>query len=60
MYAEQSSGSFRRTGAELGMNTDMLKIMKNHDVKILTASDAHCPEDVGSYIYELERLADEV
>jgi histidinol-phosphatase (PHP family) len=59
MYAEQSSGSSRRTGAELGMNTVMLRIMKKNSVKILTASDAHCPEDVGSYIKELERLVGE-
>ena len=56
MYAEQNGGASRRTGAELGMNPDMLAAMKRHGVKILTASDAHRPEDVGMYINELEEL----
>ena len=58
MYAEQSSGIFRRCPdtAELGMNRDMLKCMKKHNVKIITVSDAHCPEDVGSKIPELNKL----
>lgn len=58
MYAEQSSGSYRRcpNTSELGMNMDLLKAMKKHDVKIQTASDAHCPEDVGLYICELENI----
>jgi histidinol-phosphatase (PHP family) len=56
MYAEQSSGVYRRTGTELGMNAELLKTMKKHGVRILTASDAHCAEDVGKNIYELERL----
>lgn len=58
MYAEQSSGISRRcpNTAGLGMNMDMLKRMKKHNVKIITVSDAHCPEDVGSKIPELNRL----
>ncbi|MPN13274.1 hypothetical protein SDC9_160595 [bioreactor metagenome] len=52
MYAEQSSGIKRRVNAEIGMNSDMLNAMKWHGVKIVTASDAHCPEDVGLYLYE--------
>lgn len=58
MYAEQSSGINRRCPdtAELGMNKDMLKCMKKHNIKIITVSDAHCPEDVGSKISELNRL----
>ncbi len=58
MYAEQSGGIFRRNtcGAELGMNKEMLEIFKKEGVKILTASDAHCPEDVGVNIKELETI----
>lgn len=58
MYAEQSSGICRRCPdtAGLGMNKDMLRSMKKHNVKIVTASDAHCPEDVGSQIPELNEL----
>lgn len=58
MYAEQSSGISRRCPdtAGLGMDIDMLKRMKKYHVKIITVSDAHCPEDVGSKILELNRL----
>lgn len=60
MYAEQNSGAHRRcpNTAELGMNIDMIKSMKKYGVKILTASDAHCPEDVGADIYEMQKILD--
>lgn len=56
MYAEQSSVSHRRCPdtSELGMNVGLIKALKQQGVKIQTASDAHCPEDVGLYIRELE------
>ena len=54
MYTEQSSGAHRRTGTEIGMNTDMIKAMKQHGVQIITASDAHCPDDVGLLLIEAE------
>lgn len=56
MYAEQNSGVFRRCPdtASLGMNEEMLEIMKKNNVKIITASDAHCPEDVGDRIWEFD------
>lgn len=47
MYAEQNSGISRRTGAEVGMSAGLLRAMREHGVKVLTASDAHRPEDVG-------------
>ena len=47
MYAEQNSGISRRTDAEAGMSAGLLAAMKRHGVRIMTASDAHCPEDVG-------------
>lgn len=59
MYAEQSSGIARRCYAELGMNKDMLNIMKKHNVEIKTVSDAHCPEDVGLHIRELNKILSE-
>lgn len=57
MYAEQNSGISRRcpNTASLGMDDEMLKIMKNHKVKIVTVSDAHCPEDVGYKISDLNK-----
>ena len=55
MYAEQNSGISRRTSAEPGMAPALYAAMKRHCVPIRTASDAHCPADVGSgirYFYE--------
>jgi histidinol-phosphatase (PHP family) len=61
MYAEESGGLHTRGlyAAELGMNTEMLKIMKQKNVTIYTASDAHSPFDVGLNIEKLQRLIDE-
>lgn len=56
MYAEQSSGIHRRADAEIGMNSDLIMAMKRHNVRIITASDAHCPEDVGLYLKEAEEM----
>ncbi|MBO4685416.1 MAG: histidinol-phosphatase HisJ family protein [Lachnospiraceae bacterium] len=55
MYADQNSGAFRRcpeTG-ELGMNPELLRTLVRHNVRIVTSSDAHRPEDVGYRIKEL-------
>ena len=55
MYADQNSGVARRcpdTGS-FGMEEELLKILKKNNVKIITSSDAHCPEDVGYKIREL-------
>lgn len=62
MYAEQSSGSYRRCPdtSEPGMNAELIKALKNHGVKIQTASDAHHPDDVGMYVRELEERLDGV
>lgn len=56
MYTEQSSGIHRRSIAEIGMNCDLITAMKRHNVRIITASDAHCPEDIGLYLKEAEGL----
>jgi len=55
MYADQNSGAYRRCPetASLGMEEELLRILKKHNVKIITSSDAHCPEDVGYKIKEL-------
>ncbi|MDF2988925.1 MAG: histidinol phosphate phosphatase HisJ family [Eubacterium sp.] len=56
MYAEQSGGLYLNYGfPELGMNQKMLSIFKNKNVKLLTASDAHRPEDTGKFIKEMVR-----
>jgi histidinol-phosphatase (PHP family) len=61
MYAEQSGGLHLNYGKdrELGMNARMLGIFINKGVTILTASDAHCPENVGANIADLQRIIDE-
>lgn len=54
MYIEESSGLAINYGdMELGMNKRMLEAMKNKKVKIVTASDAHIPQDVGKLIPEM-------
>jgi histidinol-phosphatase (PHP family) len=61
MYAEQNSGVKRRCKdtAELGMDRKLLQSMKAHGVRIITASDAHCPEDVGANVAELYKLVEQ-
>ncbi len=58
MYAEQSGGLYLNYGkdCELGMNRVMLKVLLDKGVKILTASDAHSPNDVGANISELHNI----
>lgn len=58
MYIEESSGLAINYGdKQLGMNTDMLECMVKYNVPVLTASDAHLPQNVGLYIKEMnERL----
>lgn len=58
MYADQNSGVYRRCKdtASLGMDKDLIRVLKRHAVPIITSSDAHCPEDVGDRIRELEGL----
>lgn len=56
MYAEMNSGRYRRSGCEIGMNVDMIKAMQKYGVKIVTASDAHCPEDVGDNIITMGKI----
>lgn len=58
MYADQNSGVARRCPetASLGMDEGLLRILKKNAVKIVTSFDAHCPEDVGYKIKELNGL----
>jgi len=58
MYAEENSGVYRRCRdtAPLGMDKKMLSIMKENTVEIITVSDAHCPDDVGYKIKEMQDL----
>lgn len=58
LYADQNSGVERRCPdtASLGMDRELLRALKKNNVKIITSSDAHCPEDVGYKIKELSSL----
>ena len=55
MYADENSGVYRRCSdtAELGMDAALIRILKKYKVPIITSSDAHCPEDVGYMIREM-------
>jgi histidinol-phosphatase (PHP family) len=61
MYAEQSSGAYRRSheSAECGMDIDLINTLKSQNVKIHTASDAHCPQDVGLHFAKLKRILED-
>ena len=36
------------------MDKELLHVLKKKNIKIITSSDAHCPEDVGDKIRELK------
>jgi len=57
MYADQNSGAARRCPdtAPLGMNEELVGVLKKHNVRIITSSDAHCPQDFGYKIREMNR-----
>ena len=57
MYIEESSGLAINYGdKQLGMNPDMLECMIKCNVPVLTASDAHVPQNVGLYIKEMNSI----
>ena len=56
VYMENNTGIHYRYGHEdIGTNPVFLAILKNHGVKIMTASDAHQPQDVGKFIQEITK-----
>lgn len=57
MYAEDSSGLHNNySHQEYGLNKTIRKIFFKNRVKLLTASDAHTPEDVGKGIKIIEEI----
>lgn len=58
MYAENSGGLRLNYSPELelGLNPQLLSVLKKNNVPIETASDAHKQSDVGANIPELERM----
>ncbi len=61
MYTENSGGLRLNycSDLELGLNPQLLSILKKNNVKIETASDAHKQSDVGANILELENMLKE-
>lgn len=54
MKAENNTGCYYRYHHEdMGLSDTLLQILKEHDVEIITASDAHQPSHVGMYIKEV-------
>lgn len=59
MKAEFSLGLYINYGhKEFGLNQEFLKILKQEEVELITASDAHDPEHVGEYIKEANQIID--
>lgn len=51
MLAECNTGCYYRYNhKDLGLSDELLEILLKNNVEIITASDAHHPNDVGSYI----------
>lgn len=61
MSVEFNNGLYINYGhEELGTNRQLLKILKDNNVEIVTASDAHRPEDVGKFILEARKIISEI
>jgi Histidinol phosphatase and related hydrolases of the PHP family len=60
MKAENNVGCFYRYHhPDVGLSEELLKIFKQNHVEMITASDAHHPSDVGSYIVQAsQRIKD--
>ena len=53
LYMEDNTGChYRYHTADIGLSDAFLRVLLDHHVKIMTASDAHVPEHVGNYIPE--------
>ena len=61
VYMESNTGiHYRYKHEDLGTNIPFLQALKKHDVKIMTASDAHQPQHVGMYIKEMAEMLEEI
>lgn len=58
MYTENSGGLRLNYNPklELGLNRELLRILKENKVEMMTASDAHKQSDVGANIKELQKM----
>ena len=54
VLAENNTGIHYRYGhIDVGLNQELLDILKQYDVKMITSSDAHKPSDVGTNIKDI-------
>lgn len=54
VIAENNTGChYRYNHRDIGLSDELLKIFKEHNVKLITASDAHHPEHVGTNIIDI-------
>lgn len=61
MRVEFNNGLYINYGhEELGTNRKLLKILLDNNIEIVTASDAHKPEDVGKFILEARKIISEI
>ena len=59
--AECNTGChYRYHHNDIGLSSELLKVLKEYGVKIVTASDAHRPADVGRCIREAELLINDI
>ena len=57
MVAEDNTGCHYRYGhADIGLSDELLEVLIRNEVPLITASDAHHPEDVGSFIKEADDI----
>jgi len=58
MKAELSVGLYINFGhKEFGLNKNFIEILKQENVELITASDAHVPQNVGKYIKEAYQIS---
>ena len=54
VIAENNTGChYRYNHRDIGLSDELLKIFKEHNVKLIVASDAHHPEHVGTNIIDI-------
>ncbi|MBS4535114.1 hypothetical protein GOQ29_05710 [Clostridium sp. D2Q-14] len=59
MKAEFNTGLYYRyKHEELGINEEFLEELKNFNVELVTASDAHSPKEVGTLIKEANGIVE--
>ena len=54
VFAENNTGAYYRYNyPEIGLSDELLGILREHDCRMITVSDAHKPGDCGNYIADI-------